>query len=187
MINRILLDLDGVVIDYCGAVIKYFDLGVLDNSLLEYNSIEKIYMEKTGDTRSGFWKRQGEDFWMSLPMYPWAEELLEMLKPYKPIIATAPTLNNAGWRQHWIMKNMPDYFHDKRYLIGPAKWAAASRSTLLIDDKPGNLEAFTKAGGHVLMFPQPWNVGTAALKKDRFEWFKTAFEFYKDCPGIEMP
>jgi 5'(3')-deoxyribonucleotidase len=184
VITQIFLDLDGVIIDYCGAVIKHFDLGVKESDLLEYSSVEKIYMEKTGDSRGKFWQRQDEEFWLNLPLYPWAKDMLEMLKPFKPVILTAPTLNNAGWRQRWIMKHMPDYFQDKRYLIGPAKWSAAHAGALLIDDKPGNITSFNSRGGRALTFPQPWNMGQAALSRDRFEWFKQAFEFMKEAVGI---
>jgi 5'(3')-deoxyribonucleotidase len=185
MITQIFLDLDGVIIDYCGAVIKHFDLGITEADLTEYGTVERVYMEKTGDSRGKFWQGQGEDFWLNLPMLPWAKDMLELLKPYKPVILTAPTLNNAGWRQRWIMKYMPDYFQDKRYLIGPAKWSVAHPGAMLIDDKPKNIDEFNQAGGLGFTFPQPWNVGRAALCRNRFIWFKEAFGIVEETMGIQ--
>lgn len=181
MINQILLDLDGVVIDYVGGCIDWFGLKTHEGVMHEWDSVLKTYKKQTGKSKSDFFREQTEEFWLGLKMYPWASDLLELLAPYKPVILTSPTLTNAGLRQRWINKNMKDYFDEKRYLIGPAKWAAAHPGALLIDDKPDNIRKFSAAGGQVMFFPQPWNVG---LVENRFQTFVRAFDILRQTEGV---
>jgi len=181
--KQVFLDLDGVVIDWLGGVIKYFGLSISEFDVRSYGQIEQIAKEEKGLTRNQFWKQQGKEFWTNLQMYPWAHDLLKMLAPFRPVILTAPTLNNAGWRQEWIRRNMPNYFDEKRYLIGPAKWSVAHTNAILIDDKPKNLEEFYQAGGTTLTFPQPWNSipEEAWMKEGRWELFRKNWEY-----GVSM-
>jgi hypothetical protein len=154
---QIFLDLDGVIRDFVAGAIKHFELKATYEDVIHYNWLYERVKKVYGLSKIGFWESLDRDFWLSLPLTDYALEMLALMLPYKPTILTAPTLNSAGPTQAWIRKNLPDYFHDKRYLIGPAKASCAHKGALLIDDKGGNISSFIAAGGYGLLFPRPWN------------------------------
>jgi len=160
MIRRIFLDLDGVIIDWCGAAKLWYGLEFDDLDNTSYKFIEEQALLQRGLSRKVFWEGLTGAFWLNLKKYPWADTMLEFLKPYDPIILTAPTLNNGGWRQQWIRENMGTFFNDKKYIISPAKWACAYPGALLIDDKQSNCTSFIEHGGGAMLFSQPWNTPT---------------------------
>lgn len=185
MIEHVLLDLDGVIIDWVQGYIDWYEIDHVIDEHTSYDGIDKWAAEK-GMSRSESYRGLTEEFWLGLKTFPWAPVMLDFLEPFRPVILTSPTLDNAGYRQAWIAKNMPKYFRQKRYLIGPAKWAAASPNALLIDDKPENLEAFEAVGGHTIRFPQPWNGGVDFPFKDPYEQFKAEFLHLKELHGIQV-
>lgn len=150
---KIFLDLDGIIRDFVQGVIDKFNLNITHQDINEWNWFEK----NMNMSASEFWEQLDYDFWVNLPKTPLADEVLELVNSFKPVILTSPTLNSAGSAQAWIRKNLPDYFDSKRYLIGPAKWACANEDSLLIDDSDRNINEFECAGGKAILFPAPWN------------------------------
>jgi len=154
-INKIFLDLDGVIRDWSGGVCKWFGVKPVPN--LIWNTLPNYICKEYGISESYFWDKQDYNFWFGLKMFPRAQEILDLLPTDKTCILTAPTLNNAGASQRWIESNLPILFKKKNYLIGPAKHFCANSGTLLIDDSDINVEKFRKAGGNAILYPQSYN------------------------------
>lgn len=155
MNSQVFLDLDGVIIDFHTAAIKHFGLA----GKVEVDDIDSWHklIEITGLTETEFWDGIPEEFWRDLKLLPWAKRLLSILYKYKPCLLTCPSHNNAGVRQDWIRRYMPDYFYANRYLIGPGKEYVARQGSILIDDSDINCEKWRAEGGTAWTFPRPWN------------------------------
>lgn len=171
MIKKIIfLDLDGIIRDFVQGVIDKFDLKITHNDVNRWD-----YFEEELDIPD-FWERLDYDFWLQLPKTPFADKILNILELYNPVILTSPTYTSAGGTQAWIRENLPDYFNEKRYLIGPAKWACGNIDSILIDDSDSNVSKFLEAGGKAILFPAPWN----AKKEIAFNisHFETMLSYY---------
>lgn len=152
-IKRVLLDLDGVLVDFNGSVQRLF--GVRDIEVLDW-SLEKYI----GVSEKEMWSRideQGPYFWANLPRYPWYAELMATVLDYDFTIATTPSKDpySAYGKRLWLQQNLGREFTN--YMIGKQKWLMARQDTVLIDDKDDNCKAFEQHGGHAIVFPQPWN------------------------------
>ena len=154
-INKIFLDLDGVIRDWCGGIFKMFDCPPV--KIEHWNDMTKYVCTLYGISEEYFWDKQDYNFWYGLKMYPYAQDILDLLPIEKTCILTSPTLTSAGGTQRWIESKLPILFKKKQYLIGPAKHFCASSDALLIDDNDLHVETFRKAGGHAILFSQPWN------------------------------
>lgn len=150
---KILLDLDGVIVDFITGAFEAHGITHLEQKDVRYWDIKKLL----GMGSEQFWGEFDEDFWVGLKMYDWADEVFELLGEYDVCLLTSPGWRGAGGKQQWIRKNLPGYFKNNRYLIGPAKEFCASKDTVLIDDYEGNCNKFEFAGGHAILFPQYWN------------------------------
>ena len=175
-IDTILLDLDGVIRDWDGAIFDKFDMPYVET--FTYPKIRCMVIKEHGISNSYFWELQDREFWVNIGIYKWAYELTSLLPYDKVYIMTAPTKNNAGWSQEWIRKNMPEFFKDKKYLIGPAKHLCANPTSLLIDDYDININKFQECGCNTITFPQTWN-RFKHLTKDRILYIKQQLELYK--------
>lgn len=170
MNKTIFLDLDAIIRDFIQGVIDRFKLDISHEDVTEWHFVEKLNIPD-------FWEQLGFRFWVELPKTPFADEILEIVKPYRPVILTCPTPHSAGATQLWIQRNLPDYFAQGRYLIGPAKWGCAGRGKLLIDDADHNCEDFVKHGGEVILFPRPWNKNR---HMNPMVWFKNRMEMLNE-------
>jgi hypothetical protein len=161
MITKIFLDLDGVIRDWVRGVIKWYDLDCMAQDVLTWSWFEK-YVEHLM-TPKEFWEGQTSTFWETLPFTQEAPMILDVMNYIQKsgntsvFLLTSPTLSSAGATQSWIRKNMPKYFSDKRYIIGPPKYACASKNSILIDDAEHNVFPFAEWGGYGFLYPRPWN------------------------------
>lgn len=165
----ILLDMDGVLSDFVSSVSR-----ISPNPHDVYNKSESKRMfgnsegspleeEFSFDSVNEMWKTidaGGVDFWANIPAYPWAKHLIDVLSEFKAriVVCTSPSLseNSAAGKVIWLKKFFEtENFRD--YMITPAKWAAASENTFLIDDHEGLIEKFKNRGGNGALWPAPWN------------------------------
>jgi len=165
----ILLDMDGVLSDFASAVSR-----VSPDPHYVYNSFEAKLMfgekdpalleEEFGfDSVNEMWRAidsRGIEFWSEMPTYPWAKHLVETLSGFdaKLVVCTAPSLseNSAAGKVVWLQR----FFNSRNfrdYMLTPAKWAAASENTFLIDDSESNIEKFRRRRGGAALWPAPWN------------------------------
>lgn len=154
MIPKIFLDLDGVIVDFIGGAIEYYNLKCAYSEITSWDAIHN----HTKMLNQEFWDGLDETFWYRLKKTWFADTILALVEPFKPCILTAPRPNGgATGKQMWIKENLPDYFDDERYLIGPGKRCVAGPETLLIDDYDRNVNEWRLAGGSAILVPQPWN------------------------------
>ncbi len=177
-INTVFLDLDGVIKDWCSGIFELFDIDPID--VVGYHDIDNYVKKFHGISNTYFWEKQDKDFWLGLDFFPWADALIDMLPYDKVCLLTKPTKNNAGWAQEWIRINMPEFFRDDKYLIGPGKHYCADGNALLIDDSDTNVINFRKFGGKAILFPQSWNHNRTVLDSSttRVEWIKVQLSYF---------
>ena len=147
------LDLDGVIVNFAQGCIDWYNLDCKKEDFKYWGAIFDYYE----GTEASFWNGLTTKFWVGLKFTEEAKRILTLVEPLKPCILTAPPQNGAGGKQLWIQKFLPNYFTEKRYLIGPAKHYLAHGQSLLIDDSEDNVDKFRKVGGHAILVPRPWN------------------------------
>jgi 5'(3')-deoxyribonucleotidase len=161
MIKKILLDLDGVLVDFVGGACELH--GVDDpyasgeaDAAGEYDVIKLLGMRA-----QTFWAPMGYEFWANLKPYAHLRRVVDLAESAvgaeNICILTSPPLTAGAveGKMAWIRKHLPDY--RRRFLVGPAKEFCAAPDHLLIDDYQRNIDRFCGAGGQGLLFPAPWN------------------------------
>lgn len=152
----ILLDMDGVIADFVGAIFKAH--GQLPNYGTwppgEYDCSKVL-----GISKSDLWRTADKDpdFWRNMPVLENGFKLYEALKTTREIfIATSPSLdpNCAAGKVEWLQKYFGRNF--RNYIITPHKYLMAEAG-ILIDDDDERCEKFRRAGGTAIVYPQPWN------------------------------
>lgn len=159
-LERIFLDLDGVLADWatpairaCGGdpatVFSSWPVGTYDLA------------EALGISTSAMWRAvdmQGAKMWATLEPYPWCGDLFGICEDLAPTtILTSPSTDPsaASGKTRWLQSVFGTGF--RRYLIGPDKAACARPGAILIDDSDANCEKFRASGGDAIVFPQIWN------------------------------
>lgn len=161
-IDRILLDVDGVLADWVAGVCRLFDR---DQSEMEAEwGHDYDICSVLGCSTSEMWRRvdeAGEDFWANLEPYPWADQLYDLCRSLAPTtILTSPSHDptSLAGKLRWLDEHMGKGEHFRKFLIGPDKVACARPGALLIDDRDANCDDFRSYGGQAIVFPRPWNV-----------------------------
>lgn len=154
---QIFLDLDGVMRSWDEGVFKWYDVEPIE--IRHWDEGVNYIKEKINISNSEFWEGLTDKFWSTLPKTKYFDEILKILSPItpKPIVLTSPSWSGSTGTQMWIREHLPDYFYNKRYLIGPAKYGCASSDSLLIDDSGRNCKMFEEHGGYSILFPQLYN------------------------------
>lgn len=159
----ILLDMDGVIVNFIDGIIKSLELDLSHDDWATWD-----YHEKLGISKSAFWRAMHEkDWWRSLLPYPWASELVrELKKDYEVVYCTSPSLDSScpsqkiEWLRDYCFMGM-----ENAYQIGPMKCLNARSGAILIDDYDVNVDNYRMAGGRAITFPQAWN--SAGVSEDR--------------------
>ncbi len=141
---------------------KYIIFCDMDGVLVDF---DKGYRELTGKSthhaneqgKDEFWnlfnnslkeKEISEyQYWADLDWQPGGQELWNYIKPYKPYILTAPTLNpeSKEGKREWVqrldgMKNI--YFRNAKF-----KSDFSGKNKILIDDREDTINKWNEAGG----------------------------------------
>lgn len=90
----------------------------------------------------------GLEFWSDMEWMPQGQVLWNFIQPYGPKILTSPSEDNTSrlGKRLWVRNHItpaPEVI----FRFGDAKSDFANENSILIDDKPSNLEAFTAKGG----------------------------------------
>ena len=186
------VDMDGVLVDFAGAVANRWGYQQPKNAHIDSWQIEELY----GISQEEFWKScNGHDFWVTMKEYPWAFDLVELVD----------TVTDGNWRfltspmrdpgcfsgkAEFIMTRWPEHF-SKLMICGlggsdneAAKLRKAtlcrSKYDYLIDDSEKNIVAWEEAGGSFFK----WQEVTADFKKnliwDRFDQIREDLEKIRD-------
>ena len=148
----IYLDMDGVIADFFGGVERMYGV--------------KHWKELTSVKTGGDLKQEvidritGSDFFSTLPKFPTADGLIQLIKSAtggKFSILTSPLIgdheNSATQKKVWISKNIER--PDEVIVSGrKEKWAKQKDGTpnILIDDRPVNIERWEAKGGFGILY-----------------------------------
>jgi 5'(3')-deoxyribonucleotidase len=159
---NILVDMDGVICDWCGAACEAFGKNLDD--VLNVQPAGHFGIEVgLGVSRDELWSRLdgiGEKFWSDkIKPYSWATQLYSACCKMAPTyFLTSPSIHavSAGGKIKWLREFTGDHkFRD--YVLTTHKHLLAKPSNVLIDDDDEKVASFRNAGGKAILFPQRWN------------------------------
>ena len=146
------LDMDGVLADFFGGVEKMYGV----------EHWKQLTNDKTKDLKKEVIDRiTGSDFFATLPKFPTADALIDMVKKFtggKFSINTSPLRgdheNSAKYKKIWISNNIerPDEIVVTGRKESYAKDKASGTPKILIDDRPVNIERWQGAGGYGILY-----------------------------------
>lgn len=152
--KEIFCDVDGVLLDFAKAACTA--CGRPDYIVTQWD-----FYKDWGLTSSQFWKLIGhkKDFWWTLPEYPWARDLLNLLRETAPLkILTHPWRDSRSWAGKYDMLTAMGVKHNEIIMTGaPKEDFIASADVLLIDDNNDHVDYWREHGGSAILFPQLWN------------------------------
>jgi 5'(3')-deoxyribonucleotidase len=151
----VLLDVDGVLADFAGALLDWAGPQYTRDHLSEWDLTKALGL---ADRQSEFDAVAGEPgFCESLPLLDGAQDFVEDLRLVADIVVvTSPYSAAKLWtydRLIWLERHFKITKHDVIF----AKRKHLVRGDVMIDDGPHNVEAFVRAGGRGLLIDQPWN------------------------------
>ena len=162
----ILLDLDGILVDFIGGVHKRLGLHYNPNyypyAKGKYQMLEDIAYKSDGEfTKSDIYKAcDCSCFWENLDWDPNGQRILTaaLKTGAKIYICTAPMLRPDAWsgKAKWVQKNLGSKVQGLIVTSAP-KSLLARTNHLLIDDKDTNVSEFIQEGGAAYLVPQYWN------------------------------
>jgi len=146
------LDMDGVLADFFGGVEKMYGV----------EHWKQLTNDKTKDLKKEVIDRiTGTDFFATLPKFPAADELINMVKKFtggKFSINTSPLRgdheNSGKYKKVWISNNIeqPDEIIVTGRKESYAKNKASGTPNILIDNRPVNIQKWQAAGGYGILY-----------------------------------
>lgn len=167
IVKTILLDMDGVLVDFMGGLHHALNLP-WDPDNYRYKAGEYDCFESMVESNPDKLKSMGpiyrttdeRAFWANLEWDRFGKKYLAVAQSFKvPIyICTKPMLRPEAWagKIDWLGKHIKDAVSGTIITSGP-KHMLAKPGAVLIDDKDENVNEFRAAGGQAYLIPQPWN------------------------------
>lgn len=180
---KLLLDMDGVLADFATGALAACDLPS------DHSIFAKDYYVGLG--KEEFWARinaKGFHFWASLSKTKEADYLVSLaISEFGKDnigIATSPSFSNLSdcvrGKRYWMEEQYPALAENMIFVNN--KSLLASPQHLLVDDQEKVTQAFTKAGGSVILVPRVWNsrAGEDVVKAAQFgiAQFKSKLDYY---------
>lgn len=152
----IVLDMDGVLVDFCRAAYEIHGKPYDGNEPTTWN-----FFEGWGINEDQFWSKIDackESFWSELREYHWARELIYTIDEVDHFVI-ATKCSTSPYSSFGKVLSLQRLFGEdfRDYFITPRKELLAGPGRILIDDSDSNCTAFEDAGGAAILFPQPWN------------------------------
>lgn len=135
---KIYCDMDGVLTDF-------------EKRFEHYTGMHPQAYEKSKGL-AAFWHlidvEVGVKFWVGMPWMPEGERLWNFIRPYQPDLLTSPSRDNNSrlGKNLWVKNNL----NPKPKVIfaySKVKQRYANKNSILIDDKPSNINEWTSKGG----------------------------------------
>jgi len=146
------LDMDGVLADFFGGVEKLYGV----------SHWKELTADKTKDLKKEVIDRiTGTDFFATLPKFPTADALIDMVKTFTGgtfSINTSPLRgdheNSGKYKKVWIANNIeaPAEIIVTGRKETYAKDKASGTPNILIDDRPVNIQKWQAAGGYGILY-----------------------------------
>lgn len=145
---RVNLDMDGVIANFTKQACKVMGEPYPSNTVFkDYSWV----FDKHGK-HSCYKRMKGHHFWLEVEPFPWTQKLIDIVDKESDgnwMYLTKPMVDPFCYsgKAEWIMKHRRNTL-DKLTIIGSGKHHVARNVfDVLIDDKIGNCEDWTKAGG----------------------------------------
>jgi hypothetical protein len=146
------VDMDGVIADFFGGVEKLYGVG----HWKELNADNKLDLKQEVINRIS-----GTDFFATLPEFPTADQLIDMVKKFTGgtfSILTSPLrgdqANSGKYKKIWIEQHIET--PAQTIVTGRketyAKDKASGTPNILIDDRPVNIKRWQDAGGYGILY-----------------------------------
>ena len=129
----------------------YCDLdGVLADFELGYKKLTGVDLKGKFFSGEDFWKpisKAGVGFWVGLQWMPDGQRLWDYIKPFDPIILSAPSRDKSSrlGKALWVRNKIPGTKLLLRY--AKLKQQLATPTSILIDDRADNINQWEAAGG----------------------------------------
>lgn len=173
--ETIFLDMDGVLYDFVGGVLRAFQLETsvydirtfwLQNMPGTYET-EKVLSAYLGKhiTDQDMWDKidvLGNTFWTSLKTFPWARDLYDLscrlVGQENVHILSSPARDpvSASGKLQALANFLPPSAR-RNYILTKHKHYCAGDGRILLDDYPEHIDHFDAHGGYGILVPQPWN------------------------------
>ncbi len=157
---QIMLDLDGVLVDFIKGVEKLFNMDLTDPYPCPGEFDFFTYLKLNNR-----WSELNDTFYSNLEWTEEGKEILEICKYYVGVenicILTSTTLHPGclAGKLHWIQREIPEL--SRQYLMGPKKNFASNGNRILIDDADFNIGVWE---GPSILVPRIWNKGGKMFK-----------------------
>ena len=153
---QIYCDMDGVLTDF---ELRFIEM--LKKEGKKYYSKEELaditrpkhFEKKFGQDE--FWKfidSLGEEFWSGMNWMPNGQALWKFISPYNPKILSSPSKDSSSrlGKRLWITSHLSPPPDEIIFAQSHKKQKYATPESILIDDKPSNIEEWAAKGGIAL-------------------------------------
>lgn len=161
--NRIFLDLDGVIVNFEKQVTKLFNIDIENKQVrtfLKESDPSRGIADLVGG-KSKFWSRvgrEGEAFWSEMELLPWGMDLYNDMKKLCPNVFFLTSPSHEPSSLAGKAKFIRTHFKTNNFLIGSPKFACGSKYSLLVDDTPKKINEFKEFGGNIYLFPNQYQI-----------------------------
>jgi len=165
-VNVVFLDLDGVMADFIGGVMREFALEYdYNNWPWPVGPDGWNWFEQFGVTPDEVDAICTAEFWANLEWMHDGRLIFESVRSYAgltgvPIsLLTTPMTNiySTVGKLIWIRGHLGDEWRKTALVTQAPKAIFARKGALLIDDRDKNVEEWQEAGGVAILVPRPWN------------------------------
>lgn len=184
LMPKLLLDMDGVLVDFVGAVCKVHKR---PDPYADGKNRGEFDMSKIWNMRPAeFWNPLTPRFWATMQPTEDCFKIVELLeKSFDICLLSSPSANaheSMAGKYLWIEKYLPQY--KRKFLFGPCKEFCAGNGHFLVDDYDKNVDKF---GPNAFLYPRPWNRhwSSAPIALDSLKRWVDGVSKYNDLePGL---
>lgn len=183
MKSQLLLDMDGVLVDFVGGCSRAHGRESPYEHGMGRGEWDMAALWKISDDE--FWEPTNSyDFWFNLEKTREADAILGLANSIfgteNVAILSSPSSHPEciEAKIDWLDKHYPQFDHGKRVVFTYSKGFVAGPNRFLIDDRDKNIKEFNAQGGNAIYCPRPWNkMWTKAESKDgTWEYIKMKLE-----------
>lgn len=175
-IDTVFLDLDGVLCDLVRSVLRMCGVQEVERAHAAHTQFHRLartvmaYAPQHVADDLGFesedavWhyvdRRGGWPFWANLSRTPWMAELMEAANSGDALVRILSTPTSRPASSHGKVQWVREHIDERAYLrltLTREKHLLACHGRLLVDDAEHNVDAWIRAGGQAILWPQPWN------------------------------
>lgn len=167
----IFCDLDGVISDFNGGVLKLFNLNE-DKDVLKGLELGKSFEDFVFEDKMWDKINNTKDFWETLDIFPWAKKLIDTIKNLGDFHFLSSPGNikkhgsNVGnatlGKCKWVAKNFPGL----DLILIQDKYLCAKNNCILIDDTEKKIKPFAENGGKIYHFPNQFLLASGKINFD---------------------